>query len=78
MRTVIAGGHGQIALHLERLLAARGDTPVGLIRNPAQSDDLRAAGAEPVAQDRIGRRGRAADRREHQGCFRRDHRQSRR
>ena len=51
MRTVIAGGHGQIALHLERLLAARGHTPVGLIRNPAQADDLRAAGAEPVVRD---------------------------
>ena len=51
MRTVIAGGHGQIALHLERLLAAHGHTPVGLIRNPAQSDDLRAAGAEPVVRD---------------------------
>ncbi|WP_042399131.1 NAD(P)H-binding protein [Streptacidiphilus carbonis] len=51
MRTVIAGGHGQIALHLERLLADRGHAPVGLIRNPAQADDLRAAGAEPVVRD---------------------------
>ena len=51
MRTVIAGGHGQIALHLERLLADSGQTPVGLIRNPAQSDDLRAAGAEPAVCD---------------------------
>jgi hypothetical protein len=25
MQVVIAGGHGQIALHLERMLAARGD-----------------------------------------------------
>lgn len=51
MRTVIAGGHGQIALRLERLLSARGDSAVGLIRNPAQADDLRAAGAEPVVLD---------------------------
>lgn len=51
MRTVIAGGHGQIALRLERLLAGRGDSAVGLIRNPAQADDLRAAGAEPVVLD---------------------------
>jgi uncharacterized protein YbjT (DUF2867 family) len=51
MRTVIAGGHGQIALRLERQLAARGDSAVGLIRNPAQADDLRAAGAEPVVLD---------------------------
>ncbi|WP_141726718.1 NAD(P)H-binding protein, partial [Actinacidiphila rubida] len=51
MRTVIAGGHGQIALRLERLLTARGDSAVGLIRNPAQADDLRTAGAEPVVLD---------------------------
>ncbi|MFF8913507.1 SDR family oxidoreductase [Streptomyces sp. NPDC015032] len=51
MRIVIAGGHGQIALRLERLLAARGDEAVGVIRNPEQSADLRAAGAEPVVLD---------------------------
>ncbi|MEU1349731.1 SDR family oxidoreductase [Streptomyces sp. NPDC005795] len=51
MRIVIAGGHGQIALRLERLLAARGDEAAGLIRNPQQSEDLRAVGAEPVVLD---------------------------
>ncbi|MEU3221930.1 SDR family oxidoreductase [Streptomyces sp. NPDC006976] len=51
MRIVIAGGHGQIALRLERLLAARGDEAAGIIRNPGQSEDLRAAGAEPVVLD---------------------------
>jgi cytosine deaminase len=51
MRTVIAGGHGQIALRLEKLLSKRGDSAVGLIRDPAQADDLRAAGAEPVVLD---------------------------
>jgi len=51
MRIVIAGGHGQIALRLERLLAARGDEVVGVIRNPQQSADLREAGAEPVVLD---------------------------
>ncbi|NUS13250.1 MAG: NAD(P)H-binding protein [Streptomyces sp.] len=51
MRIVIAGGHGQIALRLERLLSARGDQAVGLIRNPDQADDLRAAGAQPVVLD---------------------------
>jgi len=51
VRIVIAGGHGQIALRLERLLAARGDTPVGLIRNPEHTADLIAAGAEPVVTD---------------------------
>lgn len=51
MRTVIAGGHGQIALRLERLLAARGDVAVGLIRNPEHAAELSAAGAEPVVAD---------------------------
>lgn len=51
MRIVIAGGHGQIALRLERLLAARGDEVAGLIRRAEQGDDLRAAGAEPVVCD---------------------------
>ncbi|MEU6080762.1 NAD(P)H-binding protein [Streptomyces sp. NPDC047108] len=51
MRVVIAGGHGQIALRLGRLLSGRGDTAVGLIRNPAHIDDLRAAGVEPVVCD---------------------------
>ncbi|MFM9369294.1 SDR family oxidoreductase [Streptomyces sp. Da 82-17] len=51
MRIVIAGGHGQIALRLERLLAARGYEVAGLIRNPEQGDDLRDAGAEPVLCD---------------------------
>jgi uncharacterized protein YbjT (DUF2867 family) len=51
MRIVIAGGHGQIALRLERLLAARGDEAAGIIRRAEQGDDLRAAGAEPVLCD---------------------------
>ncbi|MGC9501432.1 NAD(P)H-binding protein [Streptomyces sp. WG7] len=51
MRIVIAGGHGQIALRLERLLAARDDEVAGIIRKAEQADDLRAAGAEPVVLD---------------------------
>lgn len=51
MRVVIAGGHGKIALILERLLAERGDTAAGLIRNPAQAGDLEAVGAEAVVVD---------------------------
>ena len=47
----IAGGHGKIALILGRLLAERGDTVRGLIRNPDQADDLSAAGIEPVICD---------------------------
>ncbi|MFG2013842.1 NAD(P)H-binding protein [Actinomadura geliboluensis] len=51
MDIVIAGGHGQIALRLSRLLAARGDTVRSIIRNPAHADDVRDAGAEPVVCD---------------------------
>ena len=51
VRIVIAGGHGQIALRLERLLHARGDEVAGIIRKPEQGDDLLAAGAEPVVCD---------------------------
>ncbi|MFJ3303605.1 SDR family oxidoreductase [Streptomyces sp. NPDC086549] len=51
MRIVIAGGHGQIGLRLERLLSARGDEPAGIIRKAEQGDDLREAGAEPVLLD---------------------------
>jgi uncharacterized protein YbjT (DUF2867 family) len=51
MRIVIAGGHGQIALRLERLLSGRGDQVTGIIRRAGQSDDLRAAGAEPAVCD---------------------------
>jgi uncharacterized protein YbjT (DUF2867 family) len=51
MRVVIAGGHGKIALLLERLLAGRGDQAVGLIRNPAHAADVHKAGAEAVVCD---------------------------
>jgi uncharacterized protein YbjT (DUF2867 family) len=50
-RVVIAGGHGKIALILERLLSQRGDSVAGFIRNPAQAKDLEAVGAEPVVVD---------------------------
>lgn len=51
MRVVIAGGHGKIALQLERQLADRGDQPVGIVRNPDHVPDLEQAGAEPVVLD---------------------------
>ena len=51
MRVVIAGGHGKIALLLERMLTDRGDQAVGLIRNPAQADEVEATGAVPVVLD---------------------------
>ena len=51
MRVVIAGGHGKIALLLERLLAGRGDQAVALVRNPAHVADVQKAGAEAVVCD---------------------------
>ncbi|WP_318208655.1 MULTISPECIES: NAD(P)H-binding protein [unclassified Streptomyces] len=51
MRIVIAGGHGQIARRLERLLSAGGHEVAGIIRRPEQGGDLRDAGAEPVVLD---------------------------
>ncbi len=51
MRVVIAGGHGQIALLLERELTDNGDEAVGIVRNPDHVADLAAAGAEAVVLD---------------------------
>jgi NAD(P)-dependent dehydrogenase (short-subunit alcohol dehydrogenase family) len=51
MRVVIAGGHGKIAQRLARLLVARDDLPVALVRNPDHVEDLRALDAEPVLCD---------------------------
>jgi uncharacterized protein YbjT (DUF2867 family) len=51
MRVAIAGGHGQIALQLARLLSERGDETRSLIRNPDHADDVRATGAEPAVCD---------------------------
>jgi uncharacterized protein YbjT (DUF2867 family) len=48
---VIAGGHGQIALRLARVLSARGDTVRSLIRNPGHEAGVHATGAEPVVAD---------------------------
>lgn len=51
MHVVVAGGHGKIALLLESLLTARGDTVAGLIRNPAQAIDLETVGATAIVLD---------------------------
>jgi hypothetical protein len=45
MRLVIAGGHRQIAVQLERMLAARGETPGGIARNRVHVADLEQVGA---------------------------------
>jgi len=51
MDVLVAGGHGKIALHLLRLLAADGHRARGLIRKPEQAADLEAAGAVAVLGD---------------------------
>ena len=51
MRVVIAGGHGKIALELERLITARGDSATALVRNPDHFSDVWTAGAVPVHCD---------------------------
>jgi uncharacterized protein YbjT (DUF2867 family) len=51
MRVVVAGGHGQIAMQLERLLSQRGDEVVGIVRNADHVSDLRQAGAQASVLD---------------------------
>jgi uncharacterized protein YbjT (DUF2867 family) len=51
VRVVVAGGHGQVALRLERLLASAGHTTVAIVRNPDHSGDVQAAGAEALVCD---------------------------
>ncbi len=51
MDVAIAGGHGKIALRLERLLSGAGHRVRAIIRNPDHAADVGAAGAEPVVLD---------------------------
>jgi uncharacterized protein YbjT (DUF2867 family) len=51
MKVVIAGGHGQIALVLQRLLAEAGHETVGIIRNPDQASDLEQVGSNALVLD---------------------------
>ena len=51
MRVAIAGGHGQIARRLAKILSQRGDQVVAIIRNPDHSSDVREAGAEAAVVD---------------------------
>jgi putative NADH-flavin reductase len=48
VKVAIAGGHGQIARLLQELLVTRGDSMIGLIRNPHHADDL-LQGETPIA-----------------------------
>jgi uncharacterized protein YbjT (DUF2867 family) len=51
VRVAIAGGHGQIALRLAKIMSERGDEVVALIRNPDHADEVKRAGAEPTVVD---------------------------
>jgi len=51
MDVLIAGGHGQVARRLIRLLARDGHTARGLIRNPDHAADIEADGGAPVLCD---------------------------
>ncbi|HMG41568.1 MAG TPA: SDR family oxidoreductase [Acidimicrobiales bacterium] len=51
MQIVVAGGHGQIALRVERQLAEAGHVALGIVRNPQHVDDVRATGAEALVLD---------------------------
>jgi uncharacterized protein YbjT (DUF2867 family) len=50
-RIIVFGGHGKVALQLARILTQRGDQVSSVFRNPDQSDDVAATGAEPVVAD---------------------------
>ena len=66
MDVVIAGGHGKIAMRLERLLSQRGDRARALVRKEEHFADVEEAGAEPVLcdlerEDDLGPRVEGAD-----------------
>lgn len=50
-KVLIIGGHGRVALQLERILVERGDTVDAVIRNPEHAGDVARAGANPVIAD---------------------------
>ena len=50
-RILIFGGHGKVALLLEPLLVARGDTVTAVIRNADHEADVAATGAQPLVTD---------------------------
>jgi nucleoside-diphosphate-sugar epimerase len=51
MRIVIAGGHGKIAQLLGKDLVQRGDSVVGIVRNPDHVADLAELGMEAAVAD---------------------------
>ncbi|MEU1973313.1 SDR family oxidoreductase [Microbacterium sp. NPDC019599] len=50
-RILIFGGHGKVALLLEPLLVARGDTVTAVIRNPEHEREVADTGATPLVAD---------------------------
>lgn len=48
---ILFGGHGKVALLATRILSERGHTVTSVIRNPDQSDDVRAHGGSPLVAD---------------------------
>ncbi|MGF9662235.1 SDR family oxidoreductase [Arthrobacter crystallopoietes] len=50
-RIAIIGGHGKVALHLARILAAQGHEVSSLIRKPEDRADVEATGASAVLAD---------------------------
>ncbi|PRZ40503.1 putative NADH-flavin reductase [Antricoccus suffuscus] len=50
-RIAIIGGHGQIALHLSRILTSEGHEVTALFRNPDHATDVKQTGAKPVVAD---------------------------
>jgi uncharacterized protein YbjT (DUF2867 family) len=50
-KVLVIGGHGRVALEIERLLAARGDEVDAVIRNPEHAADVEATGANAVVAD---------------------------
>jgi uncharacterized protein YbjT (DUF2867 family) len=54
MRVLVAGSHGKIGRRLVRRLAAAGHTPLALIRDPGQAEEMAALGGEPLVADLTG------------------------
>ncbi|HET9501634.1 MAG TPA: SDR family oxidoreductase [Marmoricola sp.] len=50
-RIAVIGGHGKVALQLNRLLSDAGDHVSAVIRNPAHAEEVRGSGATPVVAD---------------------------
>lgn len=51
MRVIVIGGHGKIALLLQKLLTRRGHEVTAAYRNPEHTAEVAATGAHPVVAD---------------------------